>query len=226
MGRVSVRVAGLAAAAAFTLAGSAVLAEMTGSQSNDPTAVLGDNLARLLGAERAGLQRVGQRRIKRLAAPSKAREAVRYDPKWLDALPQAHGAAPWKCLTEALYFEARGETVKGQFAVAEVILNRVASPLYPDNVCAVVNQGTGQRNRCQFSYTCDGRAEHVSDQRLYARLGKVARLMLDGSPRLLTGGATHYHNRSVDPNWARRFARTASIGQHVFYRQPGALAAN
>ncbi|MBL3553605.1 cell wall hydrolase [Rhodovulum sulfidophilum] len=226
MGRVSIRVAGIAAATALLLVAPAGQSEMTGSQSNDPTAVLGDNLARLLGAERAGLQRLGQRRINRLSTSPAVRDARRYDPKWLDAQPVAKGGEAWTCLSEALYFEARGETVKGQFAVAEVILNRVASPLYPDSVCGVVHQGTGKLNRCQFSYTCDGRAEHISDQRTYRRMGKIARMMLDGAPRALTGGATHYHNRSVDPGWARRLPRTASIGQHLFYRQPAAVAAN
>jgi hypothetical protein len=145
---------------------------------------------------------------------------VRYDRAWVDARPRASGGEAWRCLAEALYFEARGETVRGQFAVAEVILNRVDSARYPDTVCGVVHQGTGARYQCQFTYTCDGAAETIHEPRAWARVGKVARLMLDGAPRVLTGGATHYHTKHVFPRWATRFPRTTTIGVHHFYRSP------
>jgi len=210
---------------AVLLAPGQASADMTGSQSNDPTAVLGNRLTHMLGTEKAALEQVGPRRLQRLAQPPRPRAAtLRYDASWLDSLPQATGGESWKCLSEALYFEARGEGVKGQFAVAEVILNRVASPLYPDTVCGVVHQGTGALHQCQFSYMCDGRKEVISERSLYTRLGKIARLMLDGAPRSLTGGATHYHTMGVHPRWARQFPQTASIGEHRFYRQPGAGA--
>lgn len=136
------------------------------------------------------------------------------------------GDSEWHCLTEALYFEARGESLRGVFAVAEVILNRVDSPSYPNSVCGVVNQGTGGLYQCQFTYTCDGRSDAVSDQSSWNRVGQVARAMLDGAPRTLTGGATHYHTRAVNPSWANRFPRTAEIGAHLFYRQPVRTASN
>ena len=145
---------------------------------------------------------------------------VNYNRKWLDQQPAADGGAEWECLAEALYFEARGESVKGQFAVAEVILNRVKSSYYPDTVCGVINQGTGKKYQCQFTYTCDGNPERISEPRAFERVGKVARLMLDGAPKVLTGGATHYHTVAVRPSWARKFAKTASIGVHHFYRRP------
>ena len=91
------------------------------------------------------------------------------------SLPVAKGGKEWACLTEALYFEARGETVKGQFAVAEVILNRVSSPSFPDTICGVINQGTGRKFACQFTYTCDGRAEVIREPKAmkwWARLRK------------------------------------------------------
>lgn len=198
---------------------------MTSSQSNDPTAILGENLTRLLGVEKTALHRVGARRLERLAHPPKAAGASLYDAARLDALPAVKGGEDWQCLSEALYFEARGESVKGQFAVAEVILNRVSSPLYPNTVCGVVKQGTGRRYQCQFTYTCDGHKDVVTEPAIYTRLGKIARLMLDGAPRTLTGGATHYHTRAVSPRWARSFPRTAAIGVHYFYRQPGAQIA-
>ena len=152
--------------------------------------------------------------------------AVRYDRAWLAGLPRAGGGADWRCLTEALYFEARGEEVRGQFAVAEVILNRVESRRFPGSVCGVVRQGTGRKFACQFTYTCDGHPEIVRDRRSWARLGKIARLTLDGAPRALTHGALYYHTRAVSPSWSRKFFRTASIGAHHFYSPEGRLASN
>ena len=137
---------------------------------------------------------------------------------WLMSRPAPEGDAEWACLTEALYFEARGESLEGQIAVAEVILNRVDSPLYPRTVCGVVKQRVG--GSCQFSYVCNGKTK--MRERASADLaGRIAPAMLDGAPRLLTEGATHFHTRGVKPGWSKRFPRTAAIGAHVFYRQPG-----
>ena len=140
------------------------------------------------------------------------------DYKVLDALPLAKGNSEWKCLSEALYFEARGEPVEGQIAVAEVILNRVDSKRFPKSVCKVIDQTTGKRHKCQFSYNCDGLLEVFPDRKAYERVGKIARLMLDGSSRDLTNGATFYHNKKVKPKWRSSFARTTNIGSHIFYR--------
>lgn len=124
----------------------------------------------------------------------------------------------WRCLTEALYFEARGENIVGQVAVAEVILNRVDTDRYPDTVCGVVRQGEARQNACQFSFACDGKAEIIGNREAFEELGKVAWVMLQGKPRILTGKATHYHNTSVKPRWAKKLVRTARIGAHIFYR--------
>lgn len=137
---------------------------------------------------------------------------------WLDAQPKPTGDANWKCLSEALYFEARGETVKGQFAVAEVIMNRVKSGRFPNSLCGVINQGTGKRYQCQFTYTCDGHKEVVAEPRAYLRVSKVARAIMDGAAGNLTEGATHYHTTAVSPNWSRVYTKTARIGDHIFYR--------
>jgi spore germination cell wall hydrolase CwlJ-like protein len=155
-----------------------------------------------------------------LRPPEAEPDLIVYSTAWLDSLPSVAGDAQWRCLAEALYHEARGESVKGQFAVAEVILNRVASPLWPSTVCKVVNQGTGRLHQCQFSYTCDGRSDAISERRDTKRVGKVARLMLAGAPRVLTDGATHYHTTAVSPRWARSFPNTGQIGAHLFYRHP------
>ncbi|CTQ50165.1 cell wall hydrolase [Jannaschia donghaensis] len=139
------------------------------------------------------------------------------------AQPPARGDDEWRCLAEAIYFEARGEPLRGQVAVAEVILNRVDVGNYPDTVCGVVNQGTGRLHACQFSYTCDGIPEMVTEPQAWDLAGKIARRLMDGEPRRLTGEATHYHADYVDPYWAKVYPQTAQVGRHLFYRQiPGA----
>jgi len=144
----------------------------------------------------------------------------------LDAMPEFVGGEQWMCLTEALYFEARGESLLGQFAVAEVILNRVESKRYPSSICGVVRQGIGRLNSCQFSFLCDGLAEQVHEPVAFARAGRIAAMMIEGRPRRLTFGATHYHTLAVSPRWASRLHQTAQIGEHVFYRQVTELALN
>ncbi|MGR3374531.1 cell wall hydrolase [Pseudooceanicola nanhaiensis] len=151
---------------------------------------------------------------------------VEYSRQWLARQPRASGDDQWACLAEALYFEARGETVKGQFAVAEVILNRVESPAFPNSICGVIHQGTGKKYACQFTYTCDGVEEVIREPRAYQRVAKVAAAMLAGAPRALTDGATYYHTTHVKPRWANRFAKTASIGVHEFYRKHTQVTSN
>ena len=123
--------------------------------------------------------------------------------------------------------EARGESVKGQFAVAEVILNRVDSPTFPNPVCGVVHQGTGRKFACQFTYTCDGRKEVIHEPAAYAQVSKVAAIMLEeDTPRALTDGAEFYHTLHVSPKWSRKFSKTATIGVHEFYKMPTRLSQN
>ncbi|QPM89062.1 cell wall hydrolase [Pseudooceanicola algae] len=183
-----------------------------------------------MDAEQKAMETVPQGR---LAALLKTPEAVAsdavkvsYTRDWLAAQPAGAGGDQFQCLAEALYFEARGESVKGQFAVAEVILNRADSPDFPSSVCGVINQGTGRKYACQFTYTCDGRAETISEPRAYARVAKVASIMLAGAPRTLVDGATYYHTTHVNPSWSRRLNKTASIGVHQFYVSPTRTASN
>ncbi|WP_313353227.1 cell wall hydrolase [Paracoccus sp. (in: a-proteobacteria)] len=122
-----------------------------------------------------------------------------------------------QCLAEALYFEARGEGVQGQQAVAEVILNRVDHPRFPQTVCGVVNQ------RGQFTYNKNAR---IREKGTFARVQKVAMAALAGAPRTLTNGATYFHARGVKPSWSKRFERTIRIGSHTFYRSDRRLASN
>ncbi|MGR3271352.1 cell wall hydrolase [Thalassococcus profundi] len=181
----------------------------------------------LLAAEKQGLQTASAQHLQQLVTPTaRGMAKVNYDRAWLASVPEPAGGEQWRCLAEALYFEARGETVKGQFAVAEVILNRVDNPNYPSSVCGVINQGTGQKYACQFTYTCDGHPEHISEKGAFDQVGKVAKVMLSGAPRKLTDGATHYHTTAVRPRWARKFPMTAEIGVHRFYRQPTRISMN
>lgn len=177
-------------------------------------------------AETRGLNAVpNQRLADMMTAPANAGE-VSFSRSWLASQPQPSGNENWQCLAEALYFEARGETLKGQFAVAEVIVNRVKSARFPDSVCGVINQGTGRKYQCQFTYTCDGNAEKIKERRAYEQVGKVARAVIDGRAPALTSGATHYHTTAVNPNWARVYTKTAKIGVHIFYRHTFRSASN
>ena len=181
----------------------------------------------LLGQERTAIRQVPDARFATLTAvpPAFAHnippapDVMTYDNAFLTAQPTTSGGEQWRCLAEALYFEARGESVRGLFAVGEVIMNRVDSSRFPNTLCGVINQGTGRRYACQFTYTCDGYAEVIREPDAWTRVGKVARLLIDGAPRTLTDGATHYHTRDVSPGWAQVFPRTITIGSHHFYRQ-------
>jgi len=196
--------------------------------------VLASRLSALLGQERQAVASIPDARMTALTVVptpadrgiATAPKTVRYTNAFLSEMPTATGGPQWRCLSEALYFEARGETAEGLFAVGEVILNRVDSANYPNSICGVINQGTGRKYACQFTYTCDGRPENISEPRAFSRVGKVARLLIDGAPRGLTGGATHYHTKAVSPSWARRYPRTATIGFHIFYRQSYQTASN
>jgi spore germination cell wall hydrolase CwlJ-like protein len=210
----------------------AVRADVVLSQSNSPRLEVYDSIEERFRREEEAIAMpdgagpfVAPGRIQNTAA-ARSPAGIRYDADFLDALPKASGGERWRCLAEALYFEARGEEVKGMFAVAEVILNRVDSPRYPNTVCDVIYQGTGRLFECQFTYSCDGQPETILEKRAYETVAKVARVMLDGAPRSLTDGATHYHTKSVRPHWSRVYPRTTTIGYHIFYRQPERYALN
>jgi hypothetical protein len=126
------------------------------------------------------------------------------------------------CLAQAIYFEARGESLMGQSAVAEVVLNRVADPRYPKTICGTVFQNVHMKYSCQFSFACDDIADltaNVAALRIANRLAD--QFLLDLHRDQLTGTATHYHADYVMPYWAPKLVRVTKIGQHVFYRIPG-----
>ena len=148
------------------------------------------------------------------------RRIVRYDATWLRQVALRDMSRDEACLATAIYHEARGESLRGQFAVAEVILNRVASAKFPNSICGVVYQGVrpGQIGGCQFSFACDGRSESMPNRTAANRAQRIAQVMAGGGARALTDGALYFHTRAVSPSWSRRFQQTAEIGAHLFYR--------
>jgi spore germination cell wall hydrolase CwlJ-like protein len=135
------------------------------------------------------------------------------------ALEGAKRAKAEKCLANAVYFEARGESVRGQIAVAQVVMNRVFSPFYPNDVCEVVYQNANRHNNCQFTFACDGIPDIVTEPDAYARAQRIARDMLDGKlwmPEVAK--ATHYHAYWVHPDWINEMKKIYKIGVHTFYR--------
>ena len=131
------------------------------------------------------------------------------------------------CLAKNIYFEARGESLTGKIAVANVTMNRVKHHKYPSTVCAVVTQAKWyvnwkgnrlpRRNQCQFSWFCDGKADVPVDMRAYKDSVRVAEVVYHGY-RDLTDGSLFYHSTKVEPYWVASMVRTKSIGAHVFYR--------
>lgn len=123
-----------------------------------------------------------------------------------------------RCLAQAIYYEARSESRVGQLAVADVVLNRVASPVYPDSVCGVVFQGSERRTGCQFSFTCDGSMNLTRNQRKWKESEELAAAVLAGMRVPVSRNATHYHADYVSPPWAETLTPTATIGTHKFYK--------
>ena len=145
------------------------------------------------------------------------------------ALGTASGSRALRCLTQAIYYEARSEPDAGQRAVAQVVLNRVKHKSYPNTVCGVVFQGSTRRTGCQFSFTCDGSMRKTPAGTWWARSERVARSALAGAVYRPVGLATHYHTVQIYPYWAPSLVRVGTVGAHHFYRfgnaagQPGAF---
>jgi spore germination cell wall hydrolase CwlJ-like protein len=124
-----------------------------------------------------------------------------------------------KCLANAVYFEARGESVRGQIAVAQVVMNRVFSPFYPNDVCGVVYQNANRHLACQFTFACDGIPDVVTEPDAWARAQRIAHDMLGGKlwmPQVAK--ATHYHAYWVHPDWVNEMNKIYKLGVHAFYR--------
>lgn len=122
------------------------------------------------------------------------------------------------CLALNIYHEARSEPETGQIAVARVTLNRVESDAFPETICEVVQQGGQTRNRCQFSWWCDGKSDHPTEETAWRRSLEIGLRVLSDQVSDPTHGALYYHADYVSPSWARAFNRTVEIGRHRFYR--------
>jgi hypothetical protein len=157
-----------------------------------------------------------------MAVPSQlayARENT--DPPALDVDKYGHKVSErdqW-CMATAIYFEARGESYRGQVAVGQVVMNRLANKLYPKDICGVVFQNQQMHNACQFSFACDGIPESVSEPKPWAQAQEIAKGVINGSLYLPeVDKATHYHANYVYPSWAPQLKKTATIGHHIFYK--------
>tara|TARA_R110000772_G_scaffold158411_1_gene269604 strand:+ start:4995 stop:5561 length:567 start_codon:yes stop_codon:yes gene_type:complete len=152
----------------------------------------------------------------------------------LEVIPQVEYKSSWydiaqkntECLATNIYFEARGESYEGQKAVAFVTLNRVESNKFPDDICSVVYQAkyrTGWsesvpiRNKCQFSWYCDGKSDRIRNSSDYQRLYTLAAEVITGRHKDNTEGALWYHADHVQPSWRLDYNRIAKIDSHIFY---------
>lgn len=144
-------------------------------------------------------------------------------PGYLDILDPESLKREHRCLAEAVYFEARSEPEAGQAAVAQVVLNRVKSGLYPTSVCGVVYQNRHRYKACQFTFACEGKSLAITEPEPWAIAQRVAKAVMEGeSYNAAIGTSTHYHATYVAPYWSRRLKRTDQIGRHIFYRlRPG-----
>ncbi len=130
------------------------------------------------------------------------------------------------CMAANIYHEAKNQSMLGQFAVAQVVMNRVEDSRYPDTVCEVVKQGLTYRNgkvvigKCQFSWYCDGKSDEPNRKsKAWSRAIRHAAIIMGESINLdVTDGATHYHASYVRPSWAKTKKRTTRIDKHIFYR--------
>jgi spore germination cell wall hydrolase CwlJ-like protein len=130
--------------------------------------------------------------------------------------------AEHRCLSEVMYYEARGEGLKGQKAIAEVVFHRMRTGNYGQSICAVVYEGANQPG-CQFSFACDGNLRQKKSGQAWMQAQILAARILTGEERLndQTGGATSFHATSVQPDWANDLQKTVQIGNHIFYKNPG-----
>jgi spore germination cell wall hydrolase CwlJ-like protein len=144
-------------------------------------------------------------------------------PNYAALIDQDAPARENRCLAEAIYFEARGEPDEGQAAVAQVVLNRVSSGLYPATICSVVFQNRRHFNACQFSFACNGRPLRITEPDAWRQAQRIATEVTNGSTYLSeVGGSTHFHANYVRPPWARRLEKMDVIGHHIFYKlKPG-----
>jgi spore germination cell wall hydrolase CwlJ-like protein len=174
-----------------------------------------DRQAELISARLEQLRTTGDPNLRRasLATPTPAR------PFQMDHALDA--SRDLDCLTQAAYYEARGEGRDGMRAVTQVVLNRVRHPAFPKSICGVVYQGAARRTGCQFSFTCSGVMRGRINQAAWNRARDVASKALSGSVYAGVGNATHFHTTAVSPAWRGSLVRVNQVGSHLFYRFGG-----
>ncbi len=215
----------VAAAMSATDRADRAAAEKQAQRAIEQEAVMVTELARYLAAETASARNaLEEPRLKpaRSAAETFTGDAVAdfVDFDFNSLTVAKLDAEERNCLAQAIYYEARSEPRIGQLAVADVVLNRVASRLYPNSICEVVFQGSERHTGCQFSFTCDGSMKLPLNRRKWKSSEDLAGAILAGIRAPVSRDATHYHANYVSPGWANKLTPTATIGTHKFYKFP------
>ena len=156
------------------------------------------------------------------AGPTIAVDLTAAPPFLAQAANATAAARALECLTAAIYYEARSEPIEGQEAVAQVVLNRVRNPAFPNSVCGTVFEGSSRDTGCQFTFTCDGSMAARRQPAAWERSRRIAAAALAGFVYEPVGAATYYHTTAVHPWWDARVQQVAHIGAHVFFQLPGA----
>jgi len=211
--------AGFSEEALAAAAGGLDASALTIARRHDPYTVAGgaqrDRQAELLTARLEQLRgEPAEQALRRISLTSDAARPFRLG-NALDA------SRDLECLTQAAYYEARGEGRDGMQAVAQVVLNRVRHPAFPKSVCGVVFQGAGRRIGCQFSFTCDGSMRGRVNPGAWNRARDVASKALSGGVYAAVGNATHFHTTGVSPGWRNALIQVGQVGHHLFYRFGG-----
>jgi hypothetical protein len=197
----------------FVLVAAGGIAPRSASMAADSSAAIRQPTMQL----RATLASV--ERFNALPTPMLRADALMLTPSPSE-LEIAQLAADERCLAEAIYYEARGEGIDGQMAIAEVVFHRMHRHGYPGSICGVVYQGVGDGASCQFSFVCSGEMLHRKSPADWARARRLAARIINGLTRLgnSTDGATSFHAVDVEPDWSNNLERTVQIGNHIFYR--------
>ena len=139
--------------------------------------------------------------------------------RYADLIAPQQMAREHRCLAEAVYFESRSESERGQAAVAQVVLNRVQSGIYPSTICGVVYQNRHRHLACQFTFACEGKSLAITEPEPWRVAVQIASDVVSGKTYLAdVGASTHYHAKYVRPYWAKRLRKMDVIGTHIFYK--------
>lgn len=219
--------AGFTEEALAAAAGGLDESALTIARRHDPYTVAGpsqrDRQAELLTARLEQLRGLSPQRIEGLRQANLSAPVAAQPFRLAGALEASRDL---DCLTQAAYYEARGEGREGMRAVAQVVLNRVRHPAFPKTVCGVVFQGAGRRTGCQFSFTCNGSMRGNVNRAAWDRARAVASAALSGSVYSGVGNATHFHTTGVSPQWRNSLIRVTQVGDHLFYRFGGRSGAS